>query len=75
MKIYSYYIYRTKVGDNSLMDIHSIINIIHNNYIDFSVKKKTSLYRFYQPKIIPKNVVKASNPKLKFDILSNKIKI
>jgi hypothetical protein len=46
MKVYSYYdfqmckiqeddgpIYRTKVGDNSLMDIHSIINIIHNNNI------------------------------------------
>jgi hypothetical protein len=43
MKVYSYYdfqvykiqeddgpIYRTRVGDNSLMDIHSIINIIHN---------------------------------------------
>jgi hypothetical protein len=43
MRVYSYYdfqvceiqedddpIYRTRVGDNSLMNIHSIINIIHN---------------------------------------------
>jgi hypothetical protein len=47
MRVYSYYdfqvckiqeddgpIYRTRVGDNSLMDIHSIINIIHNTYYD-----------------------------------------
>jgi hypothetical protein len=49
MKVYSYYdfqvckiqendgpIYRTRVGDSqiySLMDIHSIINIIHNMHI------------------------------------------
>ena len=31
-------IYRTRVGDNSLMDINSIINIIHNRISNIQTK-------------------------------------
>jgi hypothetical protein len=50
MRVYSYYdfqvcqiqeddgpIYRARVGDNSLMDIHSIINIIHNTLDNYTI--------------------------------------
>ena len=63
MKVYSYYdfqvcqiqeddgpIYKTRVGDNSLMDIHSIINIIHNKveilHKYFNIKSNMSLSHY-----------------------------